>query len=89
MYAGALTTFLILFGSGITPLPTTTPKVVRDADRLRPIGGRVYSVHDGALLAGRTAYSDTTFNTAIRARCKSANARAIISASVVLAARCS
>src|ERR1700759_3375675 len=26
MYAGALTTFLILFGSGITPLPTTTPE---------------------------------------------------------------
>ena len=26
MYAGALTTFLILFGSGIAPLPTTTPK---------------------------------------------------------------
>jgi len=24
MYAGALTTFLILFGSGIAPLPTTT-----------------------------------------------------------------
>ena len=24
MYAGALTTFLILFGSGISPLPTTT-----------------------------------------------------------------
>jgi hypothetical protein len=26
MYAGALTTFLILFGSGIAPLPTTTPE---------------------------------------------------------------
>lgn len=26
MYGGALTTFLILFGSGITPLPTTTPE---------------------------------------------------------------
>jgi hypothetical protein len=26
MYAGALTTFLILFGSGISPLPTTTPE---------------------------------------------------------------
>src|SRR6266481_4244516 len=26
MYAGALTTFLILFGSGISPLPTTTPR---------------------------------------------------------------
>jgi Ca2+:H+ antiporter len=25
MYAGALTTFLILLGSGIEPLPTTTP----------------------------------------------------------------
>jgi hypothetical protein len=25
-YAGALTTFLILFGSGISPLPTTTPE---------------------------------------------------------------
>ena len=37
MYAGALTTFLILFGSGIAPLPTTTPRVVRDPDRLRPL----------------------------------------------------
>jgi hypothetical protein len=27
MYAGALTTFLILFGSGISPLPTTTPEL--------------------------------------------------------------
>jgi hypothetical protein len=26
MYGGALTTFLILFGSGISPLPTTTPE---------------------------------------------------------------
>src|SRR6476659_7802310 len=26
LYAGALTTFLILFGSGISPLPTTTPE---------------------------------------------------------------
>jgi len=26
MYAGALTTFLILLGSGISPLPTTTPE---------------------------------------------------------------
>jgi Protein of unknown function (DUF2955) len=26
MYAGALTTFLILFGSGVAPLPTTTPE---------------------------------------------------------------
>jgi hypothetical protein len=26
MYAGALTTFLILFGTGISPLPTTTPE---------------------------------------------------------------
>jgi hypothetical protein len=26
MYAGALTTFLILLGSGIAPLPTTTPE---------------------------------------------------------------
>jgi hypothetical protein len=26
VYAGALTTFLILFGSGISPLPTTTPE---------------------------------------------------------------
>src|SRR6267143_1240306 len=26
MYGGALTTFLILFGSGIAPLPTTTPE---------------------------------------------------------------
>ena len=26
MYAGALTTFLILFGLGIAPLPTTTPE---------------------------------------------------------------
>lgn len=26
VYAGALTTFLILFGSGIAPLPTTTPE---------------------------------------------------------------
>jgi len=26
MYAGALTTFLILFGSGISPLPPTTPE---------------------------------------------------------------
>ena len=26
MYAGALTTFLILFGSGLAPLPTTTPE---------------------------------------------------------------
>ena len=26
MYAGALTTFLILFGSGIAPLPSTTPE---------------------------------------------------------------
>ena len=26
MYAGALTTFLILLGSGLSPLPTTTPK---------------------------------------------------------------
>ena len=26
MNAGALTTFLILFGSGISPLPTTTPE---------------------------------------------------------------
>ena len=26
MYAGALTTFLILFGSGISPLPATTPE---------------------------------------------------------------
>jgi hypothetical protein len=26
MYGGVLTTFLILFGSGIAPLPTTTPE---------------------------------------------------------------
>jgi hypothetical protein len=27
------------------------PRVVLDPDRLRPVGGRVHSVHDGATLA--------------------------------------
>ena len=89
MYAGALTTFLILFGSGISPLPTTTPRVVRDPDRLRPVGGRIHSVHDGATLAARTICVDTTLTAVIRARCDSATALAGSSASVASATRCS
>ena len=75
MYAGALTTFLILFGSGISPLPTTTARVVRDPDRLRPVGGRVHSVHDGATMAGRTTYFDATLLALMRAQCDMASAR--------------
>ena len=88
MYAGALTTFLILFGSGISPLPTTTARVVRDPDRLRPVGGRVHSVHDGATLAARTICFDNTLAAVIRARCDSATGLAGSSASVASAARC-
>ena len=76
MYAGALTTFLILFGSGIAPLPTTTPESFATSDRLRPVGGRVHSVHDGATLAARTICVDTTLTAVSRARCDSANALA-------------
>ena len=74
MYGGALTTFLILFGIGHIAVAHDDPGVVRDPDRLRPVGGRVHSVHDGATLAARTICFDTTLTAAMRTRCDRANA---------------
>jgi len=58
------------------------PRVVLDPDRLRPVGGRVHSVHDGATLAARTICVDTTLTAVTRARCDSATGLAGSPASV-------
>jgi hypothetical protein len=58
MYAGALTTFLILFGSGIAPLPTTTPDsfVTRIGYVLLAVG---YTLCTTALLWPGERYAST------------------------------
>jgi hypothetical protein len=61
-------------------------RVVFDPDRLRPVGGRVHSVHDGATLAARTICFDKTRTAVIRARCDPATGLAGNSASLASAA---
>ena len=52
-------------------------EIVRDPDRLRPVGGRVYSEHDEATLAARMIRDLTVV---FSARCEAANTHASISA---------
>ena len=64
------------------------PRVVRDPDRLRPVGGRVYSVHDGATLAARTNCVDTTITAVTRPCCDSPTGLVGMSGSLASAAHC-
>src|SRR5208283_386309 len=55
-------------GIGHIAVADDDPGIVLDPDRLRSVGGRVHSVHDGATLAARTICSDTTLTAVTRAR---------------------